>query len=506
MRTQEQSQIKFLWTLAMIQIIIVGIFFLLGRYDDSSNPKNVNSKHGIERLKYNLNAYPLGVDIFMMLFGGFGYLMTFLKKYGLGAVGLTMIITAVVTEFTVIVIGLTHINSDFVIEVEFITLVEAGVTATSVLITFGALIGKVNPLQMLVIGIIECIIITLNMYLGYKILGANDVGGAILIHTFGAYFGLAVSLALRNQKVELSFNLEEPRYTSDITSLLGTVFLWVFWPSFNGILAVEDARLRCYINTYLSLCSSTVATFVISGLLGNKKFCPEDVQNATLAGGVMVGATADMVLQPYGACLAGTLAGIVSTIGFKYITPVIHRHLRIHDTCGVHNLHGLPGIMSGLSSVLVVLLASEDSYGANLYKMFPLCAPLEGTHALKVLQQQLPELEGGEGRSVGFQALVQLLTLGATLLIAIVSGLVVGIFISIQKLFDTIPDEELFDDDLFWNMPDHDDVGYPERNAGYRRKSRSRSMFNPGLAPEMELNRKMSIVSIGHLNPSFTIN
>ena len=65
----------------------------------------------------------------------------------------------------------------------------------------------------------------------------------------------------------------------------GTVFLWVFWPSFNGILAVDDARLRCYINTYLSLCSSTVATFVISGLLGNKKFCPEDIQNATLGKG-----------------------------------------------------------------------------------------------------------------------------------------------------------------------------------------------------------------------------
>ena len=83
---------------------------------------------------------------------------------------------------------------------------------------------KVNPLQMLVIGIIECIIITLNMYLGYKILGANDVGGAILVHTFGAYFGLAVSLALRNQKIQLSCDLEEPRYTSDVTSLLGISF------------------------------------------------------------------------------------------------------------------------------------------------------------------------------------------------------------------------------------------------------------------------------------------
>ena len=54
------------------------------------------------------------------------------------------------------------------------------------------------------------------MYLGYRILGASDVGGAIFLHTFNA-----ISLALRNQKVELSHNLEEPQYTSAMTSLLG---------------------------------------------------------------------------------------------------------------------------------------------------------------------------------------------------------------------------------------------------------------------------------------------
>ena len=86
----------------------------------------------MERLKYNLEAYPLGEDIFTLLFGG------------MGAVGFTMIITAVVTYFTVIVIGLTHIDSRFVIEVEFITLVEAGITAASVLITLGVLLGKVT--------------------------------------------------------------------------------------------------------------------------------------------------------------------------------------------------------------------------------------------------------------------------------------------------------------------------------------------------------------------------
>ena len=42
---------------------------------------------------------------------------------------------------------------------------------------------------------------------------------------------------------------------------------------------------------------------------------------------------------------------------------------RIHDTCGVNNLHGMPGIMAGLMSVLVVILASEETYGLGLYKV-----------------------------------------------------------------------------------------------------------------------------------------
>ena len=44
------------------------------------------------------------------------------------------------------------------------------------------------------------------------------------------------------------------------------------------------------------------------------------VQNASLAGGVVVGATADMMMTPGGALIAGTLAGAVSTLGFTYLT------------------------------------------------------------------------------------------------------------------------------------------------------------------------------------------
>ena len=51
---------------------------------------------------------------------------------------------------------------------------------------------------------------------------------------------------------------------------------------------------------------------------GNK-FDVVDFQNATLSGGVAVGAIADLMIQPGGAFIAGTLCGIVSTIGYRVI-------------------------------------------------------------------------------------------------------------------------------------------------------------------------------------------
>ena len=68
-----------------------------------------------------------------------------------------------------------------------------------------------------------------------------------------------------------------------------------------------------------SLMASTAMTFVISGLMGHKKFAPEDIQNATLAGGVAVGACADLMLTPGGAATVGAIAGALSTLGFKYV-------------------------------------------------------------------------------------------------------------------------------------------------------------------------------------------
>lgn len=51
---------------------------------------------------------------------------------------------------------------------------------------------------------------------------------------------------------------------------LGTIFLWLFWPSFNAGLAEGDAQHRAVINTYYSLAAACVTAFAVSSLVSKE--------------------------------------------------------------------------------------------------------------------------------------------------------------------------------------------------------------------------------------------
>ena len=95
---------------------------------------------------------------------------------------------------------------------------------------------------------------------------AVDIGGSMFVHTFGAYFGLAVARVLYKPEHSKNSN-DSSNYNSDLFSMIGTLFLWVYWPSFNSALAEGDSRHRAVINTYLALVASCIMAFVISSFV-----------------------------------------------------------------------------------------------------------------------------------------------------------------------------------------------------------------------------------------------
>jgi ammonium transporter Rh len=77
------------------------------------------------------------------------------------------------------------------------------------------------------------------------------------------------------------------------------------------------------------------------------------LQNATIAGGVAMGASADILMSPGAAVLIGGLAGALSVFGYAILGPIAQRKLKIYDTCGVHNLHGMPSVLGAIASAIV---------------------------------------------------------------------------------------------------------------------------------------------------------
>lgn len=63
------------------------------------------------------------------------------------------------------------------------------------------------------------------------------------------------------------------------------------------------------------------------------------------------------------------------------LQPIMQKHLRIHDTCGVHNLHGMPGVLAALYGAIMAVVATEATYDYSLYDV---CNPVERSNLICV--------------------------------------------------------------------------------------------------------------------------
>uniref|UniRef100_A0A1I8JQQ1 Ammonium_transp domain-containing protein n=1 Tax=Macrostomum lignano TaxID=282301 RepID=A0A1I8JQQ1_9PLAT len=213
-------------------------------------------------------------------------------------------------------------------------MLSADFACATVLISFGALLGRISALQCLALAMIEIPIFAVDMG-----------GAACLCHIFGAYFGIAASRTMAKKADGDNCN-DGSRYHNDLFAMIGTIFLWLYWPSFNAGLAVGDDKHRAVINTYLSLAACTLVAFAVSSLFLKGKLEMVHIQNATLAGGVAVGTVSDMMIKPYGAVIIGSLAGVLSVFGYAFLAKRLRAN-NFLDTCGsLPDLSG-PGAEDG---------------------------------------------------------------------------------------------------------------------------------------------------------------
>uniref|UniRef100_A0AAY4ESC4 Ammonium transporter Rh type A n=1 Tax=Denticeps clupeoides TaxID=299321 RepID=A0AAY4ESC4_9TELE len=358
-------------------------------------------------------------DVHVMIFIGFGFLMTFLKRYGFSSVGINLLLAAFGLQWGLLLQNVWHVDHGK-IKVSIESMINADFSTATVLISFGAVLGKTSPVQLLIMTLLEITVFCINEHIVVGLLNVSDVGASMTIHAFGAYFGLAVARMLYRPGLKNGHDNEGSVYHSDLFAMIGTVYLWMFWPSFNSAIAEPGLpQLTAVINTYFSLASCALAAYATSSLVEHRgKLDMVHIQNATLAGGVAVGTCANMSIGPFGAMLIGLVAGIISTLGFKFLSPILAASLGIQDTCGVHNLHGMPGILGGLAGIVAVALGK-----------------LENSETTATLQA------AGLASTLGF---------------ALVGGSITGLIMKIP-IWSQPPDQNCYDDSVFWEVPEEEE-------------------------------------------------
>lgn len=295
--------------------------------------------------------YERSIHILAMLLVGFGFLMVFVRNHGYTSLTATFLAVSIAIPMYMIIKSFG--GEDFAKStISIDTLLYAEFAAASLLIAIGAPLGRLKMDQYIIMGLMfvpayifnEWLVLDSGLFKGFL-----DTGGSIVIHAFGAYFGLGV-VANTYSKFKQDKTCENTPNSNQFC-LLGSMILWLFWPSFTSAIVSPERVVLTAINTIFALCGATLATYIFTRIIRDKIEI-EDIANAALAGGVAIGSTCDMSTPGY-AMLIGIAAGALSVVGYSIIAPKIEKIIKGTDTCGINNLHGMPGILGGVVAVFI---------------------------------------------------------------------------------------------------------------------------------------------------------
>ena len=435
---------SFILIYIILEVILIIVIATLFDWDKRNNPKyscieykendtDISILNSIykETEKELSTYYGLFRDINIMAFVGFGMLHTLTQ--GNTWTSIAFDILSIVLSFQISLFFNLIFENAFKESwnngvLNFDTFIKAIFNSCAILVSLGAVHGKISHIQYLVLIISETILSSLNLKLCDVKLKIIDTGGGLYIHTFGALFGIAIYIVLfrsKKKRARLSaYNRANiTNYLSNITCFVGVLFILNYLPSFNSGLALsDDGRYRAAINTYFSIIGSIVMSFIITGFIYNGKFIYEYILFGSFSGGIIISTCCSVCLDHWAALLIGMLCGLICIILFKYLNELF-LELGYYDIYNIIIVHGIPGILGAFISSMFI--ADLDHRVDNYYNIL------------------LKDME----RTNRAQAGIQIAAIFITCAISFVGGITVGFLIKVSRCGKI---KEYFDDNEFF--------------------------------------------------------
>ena len=405
-------------------------------------------------LNKNNNLYNFFKDVHLMIFIGFGLLYTMLKDHQWSSVAIVLFIGVISIESSFFWYYLwTHTfeNDKWEkIEIDYNVLCSIDYISITVIITLGALIGKLSIIQYFYLSIVETFVASLNYFICDKKVKAIDFGGSVYFFTFGTIFGIIVSIILFCRETEYTKISNNPHlnsdYYSNIFSFIGTLFLWLFFPSFNTANIpsnIESFRYRGIINTYLSMIGSLISTFIVSPLIYNGKLKIEHLLNASYVGGVIISGCCTICSEGWASILIGCIGGTISILCLWKLKSIFKNN-KLEDTLGILHIFGIPGVLGGfLNSIFIGNFSNQNAWGEQI-----------------TISDIFEDIKSPPSKQAGLQVAIILITVSIAAMSGIVSGFCLTI-LGCEKNEIYFVDSELFYEDENIPLPEWK---YPRQN------------------------------------------
>ncbi|XP_032156767.1 blood group Rh(CE) polypeptide isoform X6 [Sapajus apella] len=316
-----------LWALTLEAALIL-VFFFFTYYDTS-----------LEDQKVLMAFYQVCQDLTVMAALGLGFLTSSLRRHGWSSVAFNLFLLALGVQWAILLDGFLSQFPPGKLVIKLSSIRLATMSAMSVLISAGAVLGKVNLVQLVVMVLVELTAFVTMRMVSRNVFSTEDHTNMMCIHVFAAYFGLTVAWCLPKPLPEGTEEKERTATSPSLSAMLGTLFLWMFWPSFNSALLRNSIERRdAVFNTYYALAVSVVTSISVSSLAHPRgKINMTYMHNAMLAGGVAVGASCHLISSPWLAMVLGLVAGLISIGGAKCLPdslPGPPRRWAIQLGCG----------------------------------------------------------------------------------------------------------------------------------------------------------------------------
>ncbi|XP_023599207.1 blood group Rh(CE) polypeptide isoform X4 [Myotis lucifugus] len=199
-----------LWTLILEAALIV-IFFFFANYDSSSqDPKKIVVTHGA-----------ILQDVMVMAALGMGFLTSSLWRYGWSSVAFNLFMLALGVQWAVLLDGFLEHPPSWKVVIKLSRIQQATMSAMSVLISAGAILGKANLAQLVLMVLMEVTAFSAMRMISRqflvvcfnRVLGIHDTCG--VHYTFGlpgllggiAYIGLMVHKISWSKNTMLGFQV-----------------------------------------------------------------------------------------------------------------------------------------------------------------------------------------------------------------------------------------------------------------------------------------------------------